>query len=61
MIGQAYDLKSVPEAIVKQRVARTGDGSHDHFNPGPWGWGDAEIPTEDVEVTEVLYRLEKSE
>ena len=26
--GLAYDLKSVPESIVLQRVNRTGDGSH---------------------------------
>jgi len=27
-LGLAYDLKSVPEKIVMQRVGRTGDGSH---------------------------------
>jgi len=54
-IGWAYDLKTVPENIVKQRVQRTGDGTHDHFHAGPWGWGDDEIPIEDAEVTETLY------
>jgi len=28
-IGWAYDLKTVPESIVMQRVLRTGDGSHE--------------------------------
>jgi stearoyl-CoA desaturase (delta-9 desaturase) len=55
-IGWAYDLKSVPEKIVKQRVARTGDGSHAHFDSGPWGWGDKDIPDDDVEVTEILHK-----
>ncbi len=27
-IGWAYDLKTVPERVVLQRVRRTGDGSH---------------------------------
>ena len=27
-IGLAYDLKTVPEKIVRSRVLRTGDGSH---------------------------------
>jgi len=60
-IGWAYDLKTVPESIVKQRVQRTGDGSHEHFHSGPWGWGDSEIPIEHAEVTEVLYNGEKEE
>lgn len=34
-IGWAYDLKSVAPEIVKQRVERTGDGSHNS-----WGWDD---------------------
>ena len=72
-IGWAYDLKSVPQKIVFQRVQRTGDGSHSHYDhshnntdssdnkeinnkwAGPWGWGDKDIPKEDLEVTETLY------
>ena len=27
-IGLAYDLKSVPEKIIRGRVKRTGDGTH---------------------------------
>lgn len=55
-IGWAYDLKTVPEKIVRARVERTGDGNHDMFHGGPWGWGDEEIPLEAKEVTETLYQ-----
>lgn len=69
-IGWAYDLKSVPKHIVMQRVKRTGDGSHAHHNcsqaplpglegasghPGPWGWGDKDIPAEDLAATETFH------
>jgi stearoyl-CoA desaturase (Delta-9 desaturase) len=57
-IGWAYDLKTVQPKIVLQRVQRTGDGSYDnhedHMHAGPWGWGDKDIPSEDLEVTETL-------
>lgn len=29
-IGWATELKTVPDKIVKDRIARTGDGSHKH-------------------------------
>lgn len=29
-LGWATELKTVPESIVKQRIERTGDGSHKH-------------------------------
>ncbi|XP_049868606.1 acyl-CoA Delta-9 desaturase-like isoform X2 [Pectinophora gossypiella] len=31
-IGWAYDLKTVPHEIIKQRIERSGDGSHVKFN-----------------------------
>lgn len=34
-IGWAYDLKTVPMDMIKKRVERTGDGTHEI-----WGWGD---------------------
>lgn len=34
-IGWAYELKTVPPKMIKSRVQRTGDGSHNL-----WGWGD---------------------
>jgi stearoyl-CoA desaturase (delta-9 desaturase) len=30
-IGWAYDLKTVPEKVVRDRVNRTGDGTHELF------------------------------
>ena len=62
-IGWAYDLKSVPKALVMARVERTGDGSHGaegHAHGGPWGWGDKDIPIEDAQVTEILSRIQGS-
>ena len=65
-VGWAYDLKTVPKEIVRQRVLRTGDGTHgqDNDHPphtGPWGWGDKDIPTEDKKVTEIIYTISKEE
>lgn len=46
--GWTYDKKIVPLELVKNRVLRTGDGSHtfnkeqvdlNHF----WGWGDEQM------------------
>lgn len=43
-IGWAYDLKSVSDDMIRQRVTRTGDGSH-----SVWGWGDKDQPAEERE------------
>mgnify|MGYP003343621034 CR=1 FL=1 len=34
-IGWAYDLKTASDDMIKKRVLRTGDGTHEL-----WGWGD---------------------
>lgn len=52
-LGLAYDLKTVPEHIVKNRVKRTGDGSH------PYSLEDYETSTanagqEEEEYCEIL-------
>lgn len=52
-IGWAFDRKSVSPAMVARRAARTGDGSttvlHDHHSgPSYWGYGDPDIPTDDL-------------
>lgn len=41
-IGWAYDLKTVSENMIKKRVERTGDGSHEL-----WGWGDKDQTQEE--------------
>ncbi|XP_058810733.1 acyl-CoA Delta-9 desaturase-like [Phymastichus coffea] len=45
-IGWAYDLKTVSTEIIKNRVQRTGDGTHEL-----WGWGDKDITKEDKDAT----------
>ncbi|CAB3380398.1 Hypothetical predicted protein [Cloeon dipterum] len=51
-LGLAYDLKSVPESLVRRRALRTGDGSWlDHHHPDQpalWGWGDTDMSPEDA-------------
>lgn len=42
-LGWAYDMKTVSDDIVKNRVKRTGDGSH-HL----WGWGDKNQSKEEI-------------
>ncbi|KRT83168.1 hypothetical protein AMK59_3767 [Oryctes borbonicus] len=41
-IGLAYDLKTVSEDMIRRRVERTGDGTHEL-----WGWGDEDQPDEE--------------
>ncbi|XP_063243802.1 acyl-CoA Delta-9 desaturase-like [Bacillus rossius redtenbacheri] len=48
-VGWAYDLKTVPETMVKGRVERTGDGSH-----ALWGWGDRDMTQEDKDCARVV-------
>nr|XP_034174557.1 acyl-CoA Delta(11) desaturase-like isoform X1 [Osmia lignaria] len=55
-LGLAYDLKIVPYDVVKKRVERTGDGSHE-----VWGWGDKDQLQEDKEQTMVTHCLKKDQ
>jgi stearoyl-CoA desaturase (delta-9 desaturase) len=48
-IGWAYDLKTAPMSMVKKRVERTGDGSHEL-----WGWGDKDMTTSDKDLVCVI-------
>lgn len=48
-LGLAYDLKHVPKDVVKKRVERTGDGSHEL-----WGWGDKDQTQEQIDQTIVI-------
>lgn len=49
-IGWAYDRKYVSTAMVRRRANRSGDGSH------IWGYGDADIPTEDIYELDLMDR-----
>lgn len=53
-IGWAYDLKSASEQMIKNRVMKSGDGSHEI-----WGWGDKDQPKE--EITEAVIKHSKDE
>jgi stearoyl-CoA desaturase (delta-9 desaturase) len=50
-IGWAYDLKTVPVSLVKKRVERTGDGSHEI-----WGWGDRDMTLKEKNLAEVINK-----
>lgn len=53
-IGWAYDLKTVSAEMIKKRAERTGDGSHP-----VWGWGDKDIPSEDVDEALIINKKEE--
>ena len=50
-IGWAYDLKAAPLSMVKRRVERTGDGTHEI-----WGWGDKDMTTSDKNLVHVINK-----
>lgn len=52
-IGWAYDLKTVSDDMIRRRVERTGDGSHEL-----WGWGDQD--QSDEEKREAIIINKKS-
>ncbi|GLV31138.1 Desaturase 1 [Carabus blaptoides fortunei] len=41
-LGLVYERKTVPQEMVKRRVERTGDGTHEL-----WGWGDKDQTAEE--------------
>ncbi|XP_068972638.1 acyl-CoA Delta-9 desaturase-like isoform X1 [Bombus flavifrons] len=49
-IGWAYNRKYVSPAMVRRRAIRSGDGSH------VWGYGDADIPIEDLQELKQMDR-----
>lgn len=50
-IGWAYDLKTVSEEMIRKRVERTGDGSHEL-----WGWGDQDQSEEEKNNAVITHR-----
>lgn len=50
-LGMAYEMKTVPAEMVKKRVLRTGDGSHEL-----WGWGDVDQPQDERDEAIVTGR-----
>lgn len=49
-LGWAYDLKTVTDEVIRNRVKRTGDGTN------LWGWGDKDQTTEQQSEAKVLYK-----
>lgn len=65
--GLAYDLKTVPVEMVKKRAARTGDGTridrdqksdHHSHDDAIWGWGDVDMPTEDIADAQITNKAD---
>ena len=52
-LGLAYDLKHVNPEVIRKRVERTGDGTHEL-----WGWGDRDLSKEDIASTEITNRIQ---
>ncbi|KAH0568594.1 acyl-CoA Delta-9 desaturase-like [Cotesia glomerata] len=52
VLGWAYDTKVVSQDIIKQRVLRTGDGSHP-----VWGWGDKDQTADNRESAVTTNKL----
>lgn len=60
-IGWAYDLKTVSAQMIKKRVERTGDGTHESYpnhshENEVWGWDDKDLPQEDKEDALITFR-----
>lgn len=53
-IGWAYDMKTVSADIIKKRVKRTGDGSHEI-----WGWGDKDQPKEEMDSAVIINKKDE--
>lgn len=53
-LGWAYDLKTVPQDLIKKRVERTGDGSHEL-----WGWGDSDQTQEERDEAIILSKKDE--
>lgn len=54
-IGWAYDLKSATPDMIKRRVLRTGDGSHEI-----WGWGDSDQSEAEKREAKIDYAKAKN-
>lgn len=50
-IGWAYDLKTVSDDMIRNKVKRSGDGSH-----RIWGWGDKDQAPEDYQHAIILNK-----
>nr|XP_018907793.1 PREDICTED: acyl-CoA Delta(11) desaturase-like [Bemisia tabaci] len=67
-LGWAYDLKTVPERMVAERVLKTGDGSHPlsqaaHSHPNGedavYGWNDLDMPQEHRDIALITHKKQR--
>ncbi|XP_026296170.1 acyl-CoA Delta(11) desaturase isoform X2 [Apis mellifera] len=63
LLGQAYDLKTVPEEMIAKRIARTGNESScnkneiiHHHEDMKWGWGDKDMKPHEIEETRIFNK-----
>ncbi|XP_028032405.1 stearoyl-CoA desaturase 5-like [Bombyx mandarina] len=67
--GLAYDLKTVSEKMIRNRINRTGDGTHPwakqkaeleedhhHLENPIWGWGDKDMSDDDKKLAEIVHK-----
>lgn len=52
-IGWAYDMKTVPEDMIRKRAERTGD------NTNLWGWEDKDLSSEDKKGAKIINAKSK--
>lgn len=69
-LGLAYDLKTVPTAMINKRAARTGDGTRvsaffdndhqrkEHEADNVWGWDDKDMAEEDKKEALILNKAQ---
>ncbi|XP_043797442.1 acyl-CoA Delta-9 desaturase-like isoform X3 [Apis laboriosa] len=64
-LGLAYDLKTVPDEVIRKRAARTGDGSrydkkeavhYYNLEDMKWGWGDVDMKPEEIQEVSVYHK-----
>ncbi|KAJ8721565.1 hypothetical protein PYW07_002340 [Mythimna separata] len=55
-IGWAYDLKVVPDELIKSRVERTGDGTHP-----VWGWDDPDLSADDKKLVVTINKTRSTD
>uniref|UniRef100_A0A1B6DKD3 Fatty acid desaturase domain-containing protein n=1 Tax=Clastoptera arizonana TaxID=38151 RepID=A0A1B6DKD3_9HEMI len=53
-IGWAYELKTVPPALIRKRALKMGDGTYQE--PPAWGWNDKDLSNEEKEAALILNR-----
>ena len=59
MIGWAYDLKTVSKEVIRKRVERTGDLSHENQANLTWGWGDKDEDKDELKFANIINKKDE--